>query len=180
MALMNCKECSKEISDKAATCPHCGAPVPKKKADLKKGAFAWIIILGVGSIWYFSGTDTKPTTPAKVDAKAVTPAAPPKPKCAPDDLQCVAEEGGIGASVYCPDKIEKLASNAVKWTDGTFESKFSRMRWLNKDKGQITYIGDKAQFQNGFGAFINMIYECDLDKDNKTVLAVRAEPGRLP
>lgn len=27
MALINCNECGKEISDKAATCPNCGAPV---------------------------------------------------------------------------------------------------------------------------------------------------------
>ncbi|MCL2697343.1 MAG: hypothetical protein FWE74_04605 [Oscillospiraceae bacterium] len=26
MALINCKECSKEISDKAAACPNCGCP----------------------------------------------------------------------------------------------------------------------------------------------------------
>ncbi|MFA6121898.1 MAG: zinc-ribbon domain-containing protein [Sideroxydans sp.] len=26
MALINCNECQKEISDKATTCPHCGAP----------------------------------------------------------------------------------------------------------------------------------------------------------
>jgi len=26
MALIHCTECNKEISDKAATCPHCGAP----------------------------------------------------------------------------------------------------------------------------------------------------------
>ncbi|MFA6904369.1 MAG: zinc ribbon domain-containing protein [Gallionellaceae bacterium] len=26
MALINCNECGKEISDKATTCPHCGAP----------------------------------------------------------------------------------------------------------------------------------------------------------
>jgi len=179
MALINCNECKKEISDKAATCPHCGAPVPKKKPNAKMAAIVWIIILGVGSIWLFSGKDPKPAAPAKVETPAAAPAVA-KPKCAADNLQCLAEEGGISASVYCPRKIEKLASNAVKWTDGTFESKFSRMRWLDKEKGQITYIGDKAQFQNGFGAFINMIYECDLDKDNETVLAVRAEPGRLP
>lgn len=27
MALISCGECGKEISDKAAACPHCGAPV---------------------------------------------------------------------------------------------------------------------------------------------------------
>jgi hypothetical protein len=29
MALINCSECGKEISDKAVACPHCGAPVEK-------------------------------------------------------------------------------------------------------------------------------------------------------
>ncbi|MBE6244151.1 MAG: zinc-ribbon domain-containing protein [Bacteroidales bacterium] len=27
MALIKCKECGKEISDLAASCPHCGAPL---------------------------------------------------------------------------------------------------------------------------------------------------------
>lgn len=30
MALINCPECGKEISDKAASCPNCGATVKKK------------------------------------------------------------------------------------------------------------------------------------------------------
>ncbi|PHM16443.1 MAG: hypothetical protein CJD30_11535 [Sulfuricurvum sp. PD_MW2] len=40
MALINCEECGKEISDKASICPHCGAPVEheiiaKKQEELK-------------------------------------------------------------------------------------------------------------------------------------------------
>ena len=31
MALINCPECGKEISDKATNCPHCGFPVQKEK-----------------------------------------------------------------------------------------------------------------------------------------------------
>ena len=27
MALIKCKECGREISDKASVCPHCGCPV---------------------------------------------------------------------------------------------------------------------------------------------------------
>jgi len=27
MTLKSCKECGKEVSDKAGKCPHCGAPV---------------------------------------------------------------------------------------------------------------------------------------------------------
>lgn len=32
MALVECKECKKEVSDQAAACPHCGAPAIKAKA----------------------------------------------------------------------------------------------------------------------------------------------------
>lgn len=31
MAMVNCSECGKEISDKAASCPHCGAPQAAQK-----------------------------------------------------------------------------------------------------------------------------------------------------
>lgn len=30
--LIKCSECGKEVSDKASTCPHCGAPVKKEKS----------------------------------------------------------------------------------------------------------------------------------------------------
>ena len=36
MALINCPECGKEISDAAASCPHCGYPI---KGPLPKSAF---------------------------------------------------------------------------------------------------------------------------------------------
>ncbi len=31
MALINCPECGKEISDKATSCPSCGCPIEKKE-----------------------------------------------------------------------------------------------------------------------------------------------------
>jgi len=40
MALKNCKECGKEVSSKAKSCPHCGAPI-KKKTSL----FTWFITI---------------------------------------------------------------------------------------------------------------------------------------
>jgi len=40
MALGKCKECGKEISDQAVSCPNCGAPLPglsdEKMEDIKK------------------------------------------------------------------------------------------------------------------------------------------------
>ena len=33
MALINCKECSREVSDKAFSCPGCGAPIENKNSQ---------------------------------------------------------------------------------------------------------------------------------------------------
>lgn len=35
MALINCPECGKEISDKAAACPHCGYPITTQQTQVK-------------------------------------------------------------------------------------------------------------------------------------------------
>ncbi len=55
----------------------------------------------------------------------------------------------------------------------------SRFRWLDQGAGALTYIGDKIQFQNGFGAWQNHIYECDYDAGTGKPIEVRAQPGRL-
>lgn len=36
MALISCKECYKEISDKADVCPHCGVPKPAIPYELER------------------------------------------------------------------------------------------------------------------------------------------------
>lgn len=43
MAIKQCKECGNQVSDKAQSCPSCGAKQPKKM-----GIFAWIAIIFVG------------------------------------------------------------------------------------------------------------------------------------
>lgn len=52
MALIACLECHKEISDKAAACPHCGAPVSANSpAAVKKkssGLLKWVLGVPVG------------------------------------------------------------------------------------------------------------------------------------
>ncbi len=60
MALRPCKECGTQISDKAANCPQCGAPVPKgtSKGALIVGAFFILIVAKM--VWPDS---PKPATP---------------------------------------------------------------------------------------------------------------------
>ena len=56
MALINCSECGKEVSDKASTCPNCGAPIagkqeisfdPKSHARVTRTGAKWE---GIGTI----------------------------------------------------------------------------------------------------------------------------------
>lgn len=174
MALTKCRECGTAISDKAAACVKCGAPV-KKQATKAQSFVGGVVILGlVGWIAseLFSGSSGSPPAPEKPAQTEVA--------CKSDDLQCLGDKGVVAAGVYCKDDVERLATHSVRWTDGTFEMKFSRFRWADQKAGVITYLGDKAEFQNGFGAYTPVTYECDLAPDNKTVIDARVREGRLP
>lgn len=96
------------------------------------------------------------------------------------DLRCWGEKYSIDAAVRCRRPVERLAQYDMRWTDGWTETKFPRLRWENQDEGIITYIGDKAQFQNGFGAWQNVIYFCTYDPTTDSALSVEIEAGRLP
>lgn len=182
MALKQCHECGSQVSTEAKSCPNCGAPVKDQNAEFAKQVLAGIA--GIGIVWMVLAASCSSDESEKevADKKEAAAQAAPEPKpveCKADDLQCLGDKGTITAGLFCPDKIERLAKHSVKWTDGFFETKFSHFRWRNKEKGEITYIGDKVQFQNGFGAFTNMVYECDIAADNETVMAVRVKDGML-
>jgi hypothetical protein len=116
----------------------------------------------------------------RVAAQAKPKAKPKKDVACRQDLQCWGEKYIIEAGMYCEDSIERLAQYTHEWTDGFFDKKFSRWGWKDRQAGHLTYTGDKIKFQNGFGAWRPMVYQCDFDPSNNRVLAVRAEEGRLP
>lgn len=58
MAMITCKECGKEFSDKADKCPNCGAPVEIPQAPKKMSKCLLIsLIIGAAyliySLWYW-------------------------------------------------------------------------------------------------------------------------------
>ncbi|MBA4204630.1 MAG: hypothetical protein C0457_06550 [Polymorphum sp.] len=95
------------------------------------------------------------------------------------DLKCVAEKAWLEASSACERFVERSAKYQFEWTDGLLDTKFTHYRWFNQDAGQVTFFGDKVKFQNGFGAWQNMIYFCDYDTKTKTVLDLRVTGGRI-
>ena len=52
MALVACTECGKEISDKAASCPHCGAPaaMPAQPPAAQPASFGKLFLIAIGAL----------------------------------------------------------------------------------------------------------------------------------
>ncbi|MFL9946943.1 zinc ribbon domain-containing protein [Paraburkholderia agricolaris] len=172
MAALKRKQHGKEVSDKATSCVQCGAPVVKRQTGAGK-MFGGLGMLIVGSLITWGCVSDNG---ARYGSDAVNQAQ----SCRKDDLQCLGDQGNAAASIYCKGPIERLATRTVRWTGGPYEVKFSRFRWSDSPGGAITYIGDKAEFQNDIGVYTPIIYECGLASDGKTVLAVSASAGRLP
>lgn len=169
MALTKCKECGHEVSNQAKTCPQCGAPMPKRTSLV-----TWLVagLLGLVFInWIVSPSSDKPSPQAKATQ-------PSDAECS-KTLECWGERHFAAATVRCQSAVERLAKFSFKWTDGFLEPKFSHYRWKSQKTGVVTYIGDKIQFQNGFGAWQNSMYECDFDTYSGRVLDARAGAGRL-
>lgn len=171
MALKPCKSCKHQIDTSAKTCPNCGVANPGVTAgqSLMGLIFLCVIIGAVAAACSGGGSDrAQVAEQPKIDDATCR-----------KDLQCWGDKQSIPASVYCKDPVARLAKYSARWTDGVLEPKFSRFRWLDQSRGTMTFIGDKIEFQNGFGAFQAHIYECDFDPANNMVLGVRAQPGRL-
>jgi hypothetical protein len=172
MALVKCKEFGSEARSKPTKCVKYGAPGVKQQTGARKitGGFG---ILIVGSL--ISGCCVS-TYGAKDGHDPMNQAQ----SCCKDDLQCLAEKAIVAADTYCKHPIERLATHAVRWTEAPNEMKFSYFLWTDQPGGAITYVGDKAEFQNDVGTYTPIIYQCDLASDGQTVLAVNATAGRLP
>lgn len=95
------------------------------------------------------------------------------------ELTCWGEKAGLSVSVLCEDFIERFAKYDFEWTDGILEPKFSHYRWRDIDAGIVTILGDKIKFQNGFGAWTYMTYECDVNPANNQISDVRVKEGRI-
>lgn len=84
MALMKCKECSKEVSNKASKCPSCGAKTPKKTSPV-----TWIALAAVIFVVYVTSTssDKNSSTASSVSPSSTAVSDKPKAPTAPKEPQ---------------------------------------------------------------------------------------------
>lgn len=53
MALIKCKECGAEVSDKADVCPKCGAPFKLRVKGPSGCMMILLVLIGVAFLFYF-------------------------------------------------------------------------------------------------------------------------------
>lgn len=169
MSLIECKECKKEVSKKADTCPHCGVKNPGINKREVVGGFIVLAIIAIGIASCSGGEEKENKSPGDIAKEA---------SCK-KDMKCWAEKNTVMASVTCAPQIEKLAKYDFEWTGSSYSPRLSRFKWKDMEKGTLSYFGDAIKFQNGFGAWQNYTYQCDYDPDTETVLFVRATPGKM-
>jgi hypothetical protein len=163
MALVRCEECQQTVSDKAASCPHCGAPQglqanppalpPILRADTKKapsknragclvaGLVLFILFLvavnsgekGVPKQQTTNVSEADRAAIAKKEALEVAKKQEEEARCNAD-LQCLGDKKSIEAKIKCVPYVERLAKNNFEWVDKWYESKFSRFRWKDQKK----------------------------------------------
>ena len=83
MAMTTCKECGKQVSTEAKTCPHCGTSAPAKK-KAKGGIGKWLLIVfAIGVVVAILPKPDKVTSVASAPPKAPTLRAVEAPKAPP-------------------------------------------------------------------------------------------------
>ncbi len=167
MAMTKCKECKNEVSSQAKVCPYCG---------IKNPGFKWwqgligLVTLGVILYFVFGGDDE--------DGKAAPAKASTAKECAGSDTQCLFDKYFVQASTPCRQLVEKSSKYDFEWTDGIVKPMFTQA--INKSaKNQLTYIGDRVKFTNGFNAKTTMIYACTYDYKAKELVDFKISEGRL-
>ncbi len=118
MSLKKCKECGKEVSSDAKTCPNCGKPQGPKHYSLGS-----LIILLVGGWFLYSiatsgGSQQSPTRPQGAPARSSEPESPPLELLS---WKCEKEHG----YVFVLGEVRNVSSRSLEniTAVGTFRTK---------------------------------------------------------
>lgn len=184
MALLKCAECGAIVSSQATSCTKCGAPPPKRKASrlvlwiLGAAIFIPLFQLGVRvneqKINQQAAAREAAARPAR--AQPAKPATPRTTTSSSAANPCSLGESELDAYAQCAAAVENLAVYGVEWTDGLLHGKFHSARCHDLAALTVLLTGQKAKFQNAFGAWQQVRYTCVWDPRRRVVLDAAATP----
>jgi hypothetical protein len=189
MPLIECPECRKGVSDKAAACPHCGHPisgygdydptaaeraqrllrneptngdVPEHKGN--RGCSGVVVLMLIGivgliAIGSYQDGGNKANPSCKSDWHLCS-----------DNADLINNFGDITrGQAYCKIEAEKLAKYGTPKFPWLAFSTFHRgSDYVNT--GIAVLLEKDAQFQNGFGAMVHSTVTCRYDLNRREVL----------
>ena len=97
-----------------------------------------------------------------------------------DPVWLVKNYGSI-ARKKCTTAVENYAKNDFKWMSNDPVERFPRYYTENQGNPyEVVLVGDKVQYQNGFGAFIRMTYDCMYNYKTDKALALATQGKMRP
>lgn len=148
MALVNCHECGKEISDESKRCPHCGAKRKKKAGPIAwiiAGVFLLIVIMNVGN--------------KESSESARRAALTPEQRAVEDSANRLRAARGACLVV--------LKQNLNDPDSAKFGS---ASEWYAKERKDGTiHVQPTGRAKNAFGAYINGTWDCIVKPEGANV-----------
>ena len=143
------------------------AKLPKTTKKKSRMLMWTLLVIGIAVLGKVTGAPTTGNIP-----KATQVADIPAP-CAFDDVQCAGKKFYFEANDACTAAVEQQASYQMRWTSNWLDRKFPQYTWGGDATHKtITYGGDRAQFQNGFGAWKTVTYFCTYSPEMKSIVDV--------
>lgn len=93
-----------------------------------------------------------------------------------EDAAWLANKFDVESTMACKPAVERLAKFNFEWFDSWSEMKFPSFYTKTRGPGVFVVTGEKIKFQNGFGAWQIMKYECAYDAVNRRVVSADASP----
>lgn len=137
MALINCKECGKEISDKADKCPNCGFDIKTEKTKKSAKGCAWVFAALAAIIFIAIAMDNNSGT----------------------SIENIDNEN-LEAYVYSQQIVEEHLKSPSSADFQTFSDN------LVNQSGNIYTINSYVDSQNSLGVNLRSQYTCQLRYEN--------------
>lgn len=152
MALKQCKECGSQISDKAKSCPSCGAPVKSGLTFKQLGIGFLLFVFFVGTIGSCRDKDRQEEAQTQAAAEAVLT---PEQRAAKAKAEAE-EQLHMAAAQLCRVAVQKILKDPES-------AKFEYMNSetpIEKKPGGVVKVQHKVRAKNSFGAYTLSYFNC--------------------
>lgn len=149
MAMIDCPECNKQLSDLAKSCPHCGAPAIKKKAVKKPTSPIVVFAMALMAIGIVINIALNNHDAASGSGELTQEQQ--KKKTEHEEL--------LSAATACMMMVEKSLNDPSS-------ADFPRASEAAvKDEGNGRFhVQFKGRAKNAFGALVLQVFDCELNK----------------